>query len=390
MFTPDAATAGGDIAEMRAVITTAEPLEALAAAGRTAPTQAIRVVLSSLDDARASRMLDGGQADLLLGLPLSTDEVAACLDQIVGGRSALVRGGASKTVSAGTLSFRGRHVLIADDSPVNREVLIEALARVGIEATCVEDGRQAVAAVKSRAFDLVFMDGSMPVLDGFEATREIRAWEAGQGRSALPIVAVTAHVVGAQADLWRSSGMSDCVTKPYTLQRLHTCLLRWLGEASTAAPLQAHAEPHVAPEPVAPAVPAPAAVPDAVPEAAGPSVVALFDDTVLDSVRSMQRPGDDLVGRVLGLYRQHAPRALEALRKQVASGDGVAIANAAHALKSLSRNIGALRVGDLCDELETVSRLGDVANAEVLCASIAVSLEETLGVLDSRAREKAA
>ena len=91
-------------------------------------------------------------------------------------------------------SFAGSRVLVADDSAVNREVIIEALSRLDVEPDVVEDGKAALESVQAGTYDMVLMDCSMPVMDGFTATRAIRAHE-GEDEH-LPIIALTAHVAG--------------------------------------------------------------------------------------------------------------------------------------------------------------------------------------------------
>jgi two-component system sensor histidine kinase BarA len=116
-------------------------------------------------------------------------------------------------------------VLVVDDSGVNREVASEALARLDAAVVLACDGREAITAAFAEPFDLILMDGSMPEMDGYEASREIRRLEAEAGRTPTPIVALTAHVVGAAADAWREAGMDAVLHKPFTL----TALARMLG-----------------------------------------------------------------------------------------------------------------------------------------------------------------
>ena len=113
--------------------------------------------------------------------------------------------------------FPHARVLVADDSAVNVEVAIEALARCGVtDVITVGDGAQALAASAAGHFDLILMDGSMPVLDGFEATRAIRRREAETGAARLPIVAMTAHVIGDGALAWQEADMDGTLAKPFT------------------------------------------------------------------------------------------------------------------------------------------------------------------------------
>lgn len=103
----------------------------------------------------------------------------------------------------------------------------------------------------------------------------------------------------------------------------------------------------------------------------------LIDDSVLAQIAEMQAPGDDLVRRILGLYIDHAPKALERLAAHLGIENAVAAAEAAHALKSLSRNVGAALVGDLCGEVEAAAREGVALTPSALDA-IAGALADTL------------
>ncbi len=271
-------------------------------------------------------------------------------------------------------AFEGLRVLAADDSAVNREVLVEALRRLDVEVVCVDDGVAAVEAVETGGFDLVFMDGSMPVMDGFAATREIRARELRLGRPHLPIIGLSAHVIGARSDLWRDAGMTDFIAKPFTLAAIRKCLERWAGAPPATLPASPQAAQDLRPN-------------------AGvlAEAVAILDCTVLDSIREMQAPDDDLVGRVIGLFVETAPRQLAKLHQCVARpGETAAIASAAHALKSMCRNIGALRMGELCEVIEDDARASRPANSRHM-EELTEALPATIDALqDVTARSEAA
>ncbi len=252
-------------------------------------------------------------------------------------------------------------MLVADDSAVNREVAMEALSRFGIDAKLVSDGREAVAAMADH-FDLVLMDGSMPELDGFEATREIRKREKENGAAPTPIVALTAHVVGTAADAWREAGMDGVLHKPFTLKALGEVLMRFLkkSEKPVAAPIMETAQ-------------LPAASPDANP---------LFDPETVAQLQSFAANGrGDFVERVKTLYRDNAPGCIEGLKAAKDASDAAA---AAHALKSMSFNIGAKAVSDLCAAMETKARDGAIpSDAEV--SALTTTLEATLAALSGKA-----
>ena len=137
-------------------------------------------------------------------------------------------------------------VLVAEDNPVNREVARELLLAMGYPCECVENGADAVERVRSGRFDLVLMDCQMPVLDGYEATRAIRAWEESREGAApaapLPIIALTAHALAGDRERCTAAGMSDYMPKPVQPERLDFVLRAWLshrlghGPAAPGAP----------------------------------------------------------------------------------------------------------------------------------------------------------
>jgi len=132
-------------------------------------------------------------------------------------------------------SRRGRErwrILIAEDNIVNQKVAMRTLEKLGYRVDVVKDGQEAVSAWKTGVYDLILMDGEMPVLDGYEATRQIRALETVGTHT--PIVALTAHAMkGAEAE-FRAAGMDDYMTKPLDRERLDACIERLLNDPSLA------------------------------------------------------------------------------------------------------------------------------------------------------------
>ncbi|MEZ5915510.1 MAG: ATP-binding protein [Parvularculaceae bacterium] len=308
-----------------------------------------RVCVSDLGDDAPDRLLKEGIAEDLLVLPISRRDIFDQIERVVEGR---MRGATALdgvvSQAREVPSFPGAKVLAADDSPVNREVVQEALKKLKIEATLVKDGVEALNAYRSKNFDLILMDCSMPVMDGFEATKKIRELEK-PGGGHTPIVALTAHVEGASDD-WRAAGMDDYMTKPFTLSQLAAIISQYVtpvigadsvsdrSVAKGRAPSdlysrseQSHAK---------------GGVPQSDDLQSG-----LFDYEVLTELNAMQASGD-IVIRALDLFLAHSKEAMLRLARAAKARDPKEIASAAHALKSMARNIGARQLGDACASVE--------------------------------------
>jgi PAS domain S-box-containing protein len=133
--------------------------------------------------------------------------------------------GLTDTPAAPAVVARKWRVLVAEDNPVNQMVARNQLKKLGLEAKFVDDGRKAVDAVQNEPVDLMFMDCQMPVLDGYEATAEIRRREGGDRR--LWIVAMTAHAMPEDRDKCLLAGMDDYLAKPVTTAALREVIDRF-------------------------------------------------------------------------------------------------------------------------------------------------------------------
>jgi len=262
--------------------------------------------------------------------------------------------------SASHQTFPGARVLVVDDSEVNREVAVAALARFGVVVSLAEDGLQAISALRETEYDLVLMDGSMPNLDGFEATRRIRAGEAANGRARTPIVALTAHVVGSAAEAWRIAGMDDVIHKPFTLDDLTRVLGRFCQDYARAAGV--------------------ALEDGADPQRAAPDTSHLLDPAIRMELAAMAANGrPDFVEKVEGLYAANAPLRVADIRQALKAGDLDALARAAHALKSMSLSLGASMVSAAASEIEQGARNGNASAVDP--DAIAALINRTLAAM---------
>ncbi|MEW6306562.1 MAG: response regulator, partial [Verrucomicrobiota bacterium] len=143
---------------------------------------------------------------------------------------------AKPAAAACAIASNAPRILLVEDNPVNQKVGRRQLEKLGFSVEVVGNGELAVNAVHEATFDLVLMDCQMPGMDGYEATRRIRAWEKEQGRERLPIVAMTASAMQGDRDACIRAGMDDYVSKPVKTEEL----AKMLATRQLNSPLLSH------------------------------------------------------------------------------------------------------------------------------------------------------
>lgn len=138
---------------------------------------------------------------------------------------------AAATAAAGVPQGRGR-VLIVEDNPINQRVAVILANKLGFVADVAGDGSEALNMVRDQDYTLILMDCQMPVMDGFEATRAIRALDAPV--SQVPIIAVTANVMEGQRDKCLAAGMNDYLPKPINKDVLRRAVDKWIPPVESA------------------------------------------------------------------------------------------------------------------------------------------------------------
>ncbi len=307
-------------------------------------------------------------------------EIEELLRRIAGGEKQLHGRTTGQRRDGPLPRFANLRVLVADDSAVNREVAIEALSRLGAQVDTVDNGIDAVSAASKCLHDIILMDGSMPQMDGFTAARAIRQAEESGKRPRIPIVALTAHVIGAAAEEWRLAGMDAVIHKPFTIAQLAQCLKEQVPQFQTPAG-ELESENHGGP--IECEVETISSSPGA------DADLLLLDRAVLGQLRTLnEAKKGDFLKRVVDLYCEHAPKAFDQLTQRAKAGEAETCGALAHSLKSMSLNIGAIEVAKMAAGFEQMARSdGKVPDHDEL-DTLSNTLERTLALLAQGNRRK--
>jgi CheY-like chemotaxis protein len=240
--------------------------------------------------------------------------------------------------------------LLVDDVEINRELARIILEKQGHQVTQATNGQEALEKAQRGGFDLIFMDIQMPVMDGFEATNEIRSFELSRGLQPVPIVAMTAYALQGDRDRCLSAGMDGYISKPIREDELFTMIDRLVFGQSVQAP---PAEPDARPVEISPE-----------PEQARTQV---FDRQGL-----LVRLGgnEDLVQKIVTMFFTSADEHLALLRQAARSGDAEQMLAKAHAIKGSAANVGAIRLSEAAAALEKALREKQPAEQPQLLARL--------------------
>ncbi len=242
-----------------------------------------------------------------------------------------------------------KHILLVEDTPVNREVALGMLELLGHSVDVAENGQEAVDAVARTTYDLVLMDCQMPVMDGFTASGSIRKQEQVAGHTRrLPIIALTALAVEGDRQRCLAAGMDDYLTKPFTQGQLKDILNRWLGRTEVSLLQRDPGSTSAEAAPVRSALTI---------QAEQIESTGVVDYGAWQPIRMLKRPGHpDPLSKLLARYLEDSRQLIDQLRHAIESNDPAVLQAVAHRLKSSSATLGALTVAARCKELEALGR----------------------------------
>ena len=252
-------------------------------------------------------------------------------------------------------------ILLVEDNPVNQQVAHAMLTRLGLQTILANNGQEALEQIKSKHFDLILMDCQMPVMDGYEATLNIRQLpENGQ----LPIVALTANAMSDDRQKCLDADMNDFLSKPYTIAQLESIFTRWLPKADNHPPSDISQQ----------------------------SVNSRTENTdIAKNVINMKKidafreydpeGGMGMAKRLISTYIETAPQYIAQIEQSVVAGNSQDLYQAAHTIKSSAAHIGAETLTELCQQLENYGRNEQINEARALVSQARQEFDQVITAL---------
>ncbi|WP_275524668.1 ATP-binding protein [Kamptonema sp. UHCC 0994] len=249
-------------------------------------------------------------------------------------------------------------ILVAEDHPVNQQVILAQLGVLGYEAECADNGQEALRLLAEKNYDIVLMDGQMPVLDGYEATQELRRREAANSDRHTVVIALTAHALPQDRDKCLAAGMDDYLSKPVDLKKLERILGQWSGgDAELLSGRDGRdgetrgdgGEEEVKSSP------------------ASPSSTSPID---LEQLQKFSLGKVALQKRLLEAFIQTSEADIADLESAIAANDCLAVEQRSHRIKGASANLGARSLLDVAAQLEQMGRSQSLVGASELLSQL--------------------
>ncbi len=233
-------------------------------------------------------------------------------------------------------------VLVTEDVETNQKIAREMIQILGCEVDIASNGEEAVEKYSSGHFDLIFMDCQMPIMDGYEATRQIRMLENENQCKPIPIIALTAGINEEDKARCKAAGMNRYLTKPFSISELTEVLTAYLGYKVGSAALGVSKE-NIVPEP----------------RTKTPVHLEVINWAAVENIREVEKQtGRSILPTIFDGFNSQMSEKLEEIESDMKSGDPQALYRTAHAIKSMSANIGAEQVRQLSSSIEITGRAG--------------------------------
>jgi CheY-like chemotaxis protein/HPt (histidine-containing phosphotransfer) domain-containing protein len=281
------------------------------------------------------------------------------------------------------------NILVAEDHPINQQVILQQLEALGYQGECVGNGVEAIARLGQKRYDIVLMDCQMPGLDGYQTTQEIRKREAtgslspsADGDSSDPspphktvVIALTAHAMSAEREKCLAAGMDDYISKPVHLDHLSALLEQWIAQPDRR--INKLSQP---PEPDSSTPEFPADPTEAIASDSPPSIN-------LDRLEEVSRGKPALQRRLLEAFATTATTDTQAIASAIQANDCVKVDRVSHRLKGSSANVGAQGMSALAEQIGTLARENRLSEANSPLSRLQAQLQSVREFIDTHLTE---
>jgi PAS domain S-box-containing protein len=233
-------------------------------------------------------------------------------------------------VETSVISYQGKTVLVAEDNKVNQKVIMGMLAKFQLLPEIADNGKLALDKLIENTYDITFMDCQMPVMDGYQATHELRRLEIARGTPHQTLIALTAHAIAGEREKCLAAGMDDYLTKPITQDRLAEILARWLNSQVSEAE-----------QPTPPL------------ESTAANAGSTWDKA---AVLQCLAGDEELLKAIIAAFLEETPAQLVGLEKAYGQGELSALADVAHTLKGSLSYLSAESARACAARLEDAAR----------------------------------
>ncbi|MCZ0902972.1 response regulator, partial [Microcoleus sp. HI-ES] len=317
------------------------------------------VVLTSMTQlAEAKRLVNSGFSGYLTK-PVKAHRLFDCLANAIAPMTLIDESQANPTSNRASAidnrDLASLKILLVEDTPINQKVGLNQLRVLGCTADVANNGAEALSMVALKKYDIVLMDCQMPVLDGYEATRELRRREAADAAGKMEphqktvVIAMTANALKGDREKCLAAGMDDYISKPIAIEKLKSVLANWSAKLKIETPkfngeeLQ-NSEPDI--------------------------------ESVVDMARLHEISGADLEfeREILQTFVVDTASYLEAAKGAIASGDMETLARHAHQIKGVSATAAVRLMPDMADQLQSLAESNDLEGATKIIAELEIIL----------------
>jgi PAS domain S-box-containing protein len=267
-----------------------------------------------------------------LSKPIKTSELFSKLSSLFSDAQKTERKEGSEEVETSGIDYSKARILLVEDNMVNQHVAQSMLQKLGITADVANNGLEAIEALETVPYDLVFMDIQMPEMDGMEACKHIRNKQSSVINHDIPIIAMTAHAMKGDEEKCIETGMNDYMSKPINLDLLSKKIDKWLAHD----PEKDYAT---------------------IPKDKKDKEPMIFDSKLF-----MENIMNDIVlaREVIEIFNRNAPRQFEELKDAIEKKQIDKIVNSAHSLKGSSASVGGMALCDISARIEVLASSGQI------------------------------